>query len=115
VHEYSIVRSLLDRVNAEARARRAHRVRRLWIRVGELAGVDAGLLRAAYDLCRDGTVCADAPIEIQVVGAQWTCAACDRGVGPTGPRRCGTCGGPARLTAGDDLRLERIEMEVADV
>ena len=40
MHEYSIVAALLERVNAEARAKEASRVHRLTVRIGELAGVD---------------------------------------------------------------------------
>jgi hydrogenase nickel incorporation protein HypA/HybF len=115
MHEYSLVRSLLDRVVVEAQTRQAVGVHRLSIRVGELAGVSVELLRAAYDVCRVGTLCADAPLEITTVAARWTCEACAEDLPDDGPRRCARCGRPARLAAGDDLLLERIELEVDDV
>jgi hydrogenase nickel incorporation protein HypA/HybF len=115
MHEYSLVRSLLDRVAVEAQTRQAVGVRRLSIRVGELSGVSVELLRAAYDVCRVGTMCAGAPLEIATVPARWTCAGCAEDLPDDGPRRCARCGRPARLASGDDLLLEQIELEVDDV
>jgi hydrogenase nickel incorporation protein HypA/HybF len=115
MHEYSLVRSLLDRVAVEAQTRQAVSVRRLSLRVGELAGVNVELLHAAYEMCRPGTLCANAPLEVASVPARWTCDWCAADVPDHGPRRCGRCGRPARLAAGDDLVLERIELEVDDV
>jgi hydrogenase nickel incorporation protein HypA/HybF len=85
------------------------------VRVGELGGVNADMLLAAYELARGGTVCAGAPLDIAAVPARWACDACGREVTGDGPRRCQACGAPARLIAGDDLVLERIELEVPDV
>jgi Zn finger protein HypA/HybF involved in hydrogenase expression len=40
VHEYSIVASLIDRVQQEAAAHEGARVHRLHVKIGELAGVE---------------------------------------------------------------------------
>ena len=50
MHEYSIVRSLLDRVREEVSRRDGTRVFRLWVRIGELSGVEIDLLQTAYDV-----------------------------------------------------------------
>lgn len=85
------------------------------IRIGEMAGVDVDLLTTAYLLFRDGTICAHAPLEIATVRAEWVCRACGAGVTAAGVLRCGACGGAAALKQGDEILLEQIEMEVADV
>jgi len=51
----------------------------------------------------------------QPVAVRWGCPACDTELAAGSALRCGDCGGPARLTAGDEIVLERIEMEVPDV
>jgi hydrogenase nickel incorporation protein HypA/HybF len=112
VHEYSIVQALLERVEAEARARHAIAVDRLVVRIGELSGVEVELLRTAYLTFRERTICARAPIEIEAVPAEWTCRACGAIVPRGGPLRCAACGGAAALARGDEIVLERIEMEV---
>jgi hydrogenase nickel incorporation protein HypA/HybF len=112
VHEYSIVQALVDRVEQEAAARGATRVDRLQVQIGDLSGVDPGLLTTAYLTYREGTVCHDADLEIVQVAARWICRACGCEVAARGILRCDTCGGSARLLAGDEILLERIEMEV---
>ena len=112
MHEYSIVRALLARVEEEARARGATAVRRLHVRLGELSGVEAQLLASAYEAFRERTVCDGAELEIESVAARWVCASC----GEARPRgavlTCPDCDAPARLAAGDEILLARIEMEV---
>ena len=58
MHEYSIVASLIERVDA-CRPQAAH-VKRLHVRIGELSGVDIPLLVTAYETFRDCTSCRDA-------------------------------------------------------
>jgi hydrogenase nickel incorporation protein HypA/HybF len=114
MHEYGIVESLLDRVNAEAAARSATNVRRLHVRIGELAGVDAGLLATAFETFRRG-ICAAAELRITEVNATWVCPRCGAPLEKGAILRCPECQVPARLEGGDEILLERIEMEVPDV
>lgn len=88
------------------------RVHRLWVSIGELAGVEIDLLRTAYDIYRDRTVCDGVPLEVTPVAARWTCSRCEHEVGREGPLRCPGCGAPARLAQGGEILLDRIEMEV---
>jgi hydrogenase nickel incorporation protein HypA/HybF len=113
VHEYSIVRALVTRVQEEARARRATAVGRVSLRIGELSGIEVELLRTAYLMCRERTICEHAALDVEVVPAEWICRNCQSSIVPGGPLRCATCGGAAVLRAGDEILLERIEMEVA--
>src|SRR5213078_4300617 len=57
MHEYSIVQALFDQIGDMARGHGAIAVRRVRVRVGEIAGVDVELLRTAYDLFRVNTLC----------------------------------------------------------
>ena len=113
MHEYSIVQALIERVEQEATARGARRVVRLWVRLGELSGVEPALLATAYDTFRERTVCEGAPMELGRVPASWVCRRCDRPL--RGSLRCESCNAPATLVAGDEIVLDRIEMEMPDV
>ena len=115
MHEASIVASLMERVQAEAAAHGAVAVHRLRLRLGEMSGVEAALLAAAYEIFRERSICAGAELEIVPVAARWGCPSCGTALAPGGALRCGECGGPARLEAGDEIVLDRIEMEVPDV
>ena len=115
MHEYSIVQALVDRVAEEARARGATAVHRLSVRIGEHAGVDVELLTTAYQTFRERTICERAALHIDVVPARWACPSCGAAI-ETGQRlQCAICAMPARLAAGDEIILDRIEMEVGDV
>jgi hydrogenase nickel incorporation protein HypA/HybF len=112
MHEYSILRALLDRVEAEAQAREATAVRRIRVRIGELAGVDPELLLSAYSLLRERSVCQEAELEIDSVEARWQCPRCARLIARGAVLRCPACGAPARLASGDEIVLDQITMEV---
>jgi hydrogenase nickel insertion protein HypA len=71
MHEYSIVRSLIERVEAEAQSRGATSVHRIRIRIGKLAGVEPTLLATAYEVFRDHTICRAAQLEVQSEEAEW--------------------------------------------
>jgi hydrogenase nickel incorporation protein HypA/HybF len=112
VHEYSIVQALMARVGAEARARGAIAVHRLSIRIGELSGIEPGLLTTAYETFRARTICEHAELAVQIVCARWECPACGRAIGRGERLACIACALPARLVEGDEIMLDRIEMEV---
>jgi len=115
MHEYSIVGALVDRVAQEVAAHPGARVKCLRVRIGELAGVEKDLLRVAYDTFKPATVCAGAELFVEAVAASWRCTRCEIDVPLGGPLRCPDCGRPARLVAGDEIILDRIELEVPDV
>ena len=113
MHEYSIVQALIDRIEAEAAMRHARAVHRVSVRIGEIAGVEVELLRTAYDMVREGTICRAAPLDITTVAPKWECGACRAPVAAGGWLTCAICGKPARLIEGDEILLERLELEVA--
>lgn len=115
MHEYSIVGALVDRVADEARRAGAARVTRLHVRIGELAGVDPGLLTTAFETFRGRTVCSEAELVVSSADATWSCPKCGVAIARGARLQCVDCGVAARLTRGDEIVLERIEMEVPDV
>lgn len=112
MHEYSIVQALYDSVISHAVSRGAAAVQAIRVRIGELSGVDPGLLETAWQTFRTNTVCEDAPLAVEVVPARWECRACRAPGPPTGMRRCAACDGPLRLVEGDEIVLDRIVLEV---
>ena len=106
MHEYSIVQSLVDSVAAAVPANAT--VHRIHVAIGDLAGVDCGLLATAYEVFRDGTLCERATLSIDRIPVRWACPQC----GQEGSLRCSRCEKPARLATGDEIVLQRIELEV---
>jgi len=112
MHEYSVVSALIERAEQEARGAGASSIARLVVRIGESSGVDAGLLATAFELAREGTMCAAAELEIERVAVVWACPRCGATISGDGPLRCGDCRAAAALRSGDELVLARIEAEV---
>jgi hydrogenase nickel incorporation protein HypA/HybF len=113
MHEYSIVQALVERVAVEAQARGATAVHRLSVRIGELSGVEVDLLTTAYDTFRERTICERAALNLELVPARWECPDCGRGIRAGDRLTCPLCAVPARLVQGDEIILDRIEMEVS--
>ena len=67
MHEYSIVQALYDSVAAQAAAKGAVGVHEVRVRIGELSGVDVGLLDTAWKTFRVHTICETAPMEVDRV------------------------------------------------
>ena len=106
MHEYSIVQSLVDSVAAAVPKNAT--VHRIHVAIGDLAGVDCALLATAFEVFREGTLCEHATLSIDRVPTRWECPQC----GGQGSLRCDRCNAPARLAAGDEIVLQRIEVEV---
>jgi hydrogenase nickel incorporation protein HypA/HybF len=115
VHEYSIVQALLERVDHEATVHGASRVHRVRVAIGELSGVEVELLRTAYETIRQRTRCEEAELEVRRVEARWECASCGTPIPRGAPLHCAACGHRARLASGDEIVLDQIEMETANV
>ena len=111
MHEYSIIQSLVDSVAASVPPDAA--VHRIEVRIGDLAGVDCELLATAFEVFREGTVCGGASMTIDRVPVRWECSTCCAEIGAGSMLRCTVCGSEARLASGDEIILQRIEMEVA--
>ena len=113
MHEYSIVQAMFDRIDQVARERRATAVRRVAVRIGCAAGLDVTLFRSAFELFRIRTICDGAHLDVEEVPEQWICPV-GHGALPKGqPLVCGVCGRPARLEAGDEITLMKLDLEVA--
>ena len=115
MHEYSIVASLIDRVQQEADAHGGARVHRLHVKIGELSGVEVDLLKTAFETFRERTVCDGAEMKIDTVAPAWACPSCERSVARGAILRCEACDRPARMIRGDEIILQRIEMEAPNV
>jgi hydrogenase nickel incorporation protein HypA/HybF len=112
MHEYSVVQALIERVESEARARGAFTVHRVSVRVGEGSGVDVELFQTAYATFRERTLCAQAELCVKVVPLTWGCQRCGATPIPGPVLRCSQCDSRLHLLEGDELVLDRIEMEV---
>ena len=113
MHELSVCVALLGQVERIARDHRAQKVSAIAVAVGPLSGVEAALLRRAYPLAAAGTVAEDAELRIRTAEVVVSCGDCGSETGATANRLlCAVCGGfRTRVVSGDDLILERVELQ----
>ncbi len=111
MHEYSLIASLVARVEELAEERDAVAVKAVHVRLGELSGVEPELFATAYRTFREGTVCETAELLLTRSAVRWTCLSCG-GELVAGERLACGCGGAVRLTSGDEILIERVDLEV---
>jgi len=114
MHEVSLVMALFDQIERSAAPHPDATVHKVFVRVGELAGVEPKLLETAFESYREMRQCAKASIELVFEEAMWTCASCSAPMARGELLQC-PCGGRARLAKGGDVFLDRLELEVPDV
>ena len=110
MHEYSIIQSLVDSVERSTATQRGI-VHRIEVKIGDLSGVDCELLATAFEVFRAGTICERATMTIDRTPVRWACPKCNAEIPRGEPLRCRGCKEPAQLTSGDEIILQRIEME----
>lgn len=115
MHEVSLIHALFDQVERASAPYPELKVRKLTVRIGELAGVDAELFRTAFEGCRHERGHGTATLELALEPAAWRCALCDSDVPIDAPLTCPRCEGVAKLVAGGALILDRVELEAPDV
>lgn len=111
MHEIGICQEL---VHAALRRSAGRPVTRVRVRVGALHRVDGPSMEQAFELLTEGTELAGADLDLVVVSAQATCSACGQTTESKAPlQACPHCGTlDPRLTGGDDLVLESIQLAV---
>lgn len=116
MHELSVCQALLTQVANIAAERGAGAVERITIEIGPLCGVEPELLARAFTVARAGGCAAGATLSIELTAVEISCLSCGAR-SQTAPNRlvCAECGGyRARVVAGDELRLRRVELHVLD-
>jgi hydrogenase nickel incorporation protein HypA/HybF len=76
MHEIGIVQGTLEMAEQTAQANSASRIDVLHMRVGVMTGVVPEALQFAFEALREGTIAAQARLEIEIVPAEAWCAAC---------------------------------------
>ena len=57
MHEYSIVQSLLEQCEENAKANNATKISKVVVKIGVMSGVEPDLLQSAFDTFKEGSIC----------------------------------------------------------
>lgn len=113
MHELSVCQSIIDQVTQVAEQHRGSAVDKIYLQVGPLSGVEPQLLRSAFPIARVNSVASHAELVINTLPVRVVCTVCGAESEVT-PNRllCGSCGDwQTKLVSGDELLLERIELQ----
>ena len=113
MHEMSLCASMVQIIEEQAREQGFSRVRRVWLEIGPLAGVEVAAMRFGFDVVTRGTLAENATLEILETQAEAWCMACSKQV-PVSQRfdACPECGGfQLQVTGGEELRIKELEVD----
>jgi hydrogenase nickel incorporation protein HypA/HybF len=113
VHELSLVASVFEVLEDEARRHDARRVTRVVLRIGVMSGVVPDLLESAFEVYRKGTIAETARLEIEIVPVKLRCPDCGgEAVREDTDFSCAGCGSRrVEIVEGRDLVVGTIELE----
>ena len=116
MHELAICEALIGQVERVARERGARGVVSVTVAVGPLSGVEPQLLAHAYPLAAAGTVAEHAQLLLETVPVRVRCRKCkSESTVEVNRLLCSACNGwQVEVVAGEELLLQRVELEVAN-
>jgi len=77
MHEYSIVQSLLDIIDDNAKENNAKKVTKVVVKIGVLSGIETHLLEIAFNTFKEKTICEDAMFEMIIQPIIARCKNCN--------------------------------------
>ena len=115
MHEMAVTQSILDIAVQHAERNGAARVTALNLVIGQLSSIVDDSVQFYWDIISKDTLCAGATLNFERIPAQMNCLDCGHTYTLSrGLEACPACDGfRVRLVAGDEFRLESIEVEEA--
>lgn len=113
MHELSIALNIVDRALEESRARGEARVEAVFLRIGQLSGVDVDALRFSFGIACDQPQISGCRLEINEVPVSMDCPNCGRETRTASVQQlcCSQCGTPAlEIVHGRELELQAMEI-----
>ena len=113
MHEFAITENLLEVALRHARDAGATRVTDLYLVIGRLSAVVDDSVQFYWDFVSRGTPAEGSRLHFRRTPVEMRCAACDATYAPPGEDlSCPSCAGVrVRVVAGDEFRLEAIDVE----
>lgn len=116
MHEFAVATEMVEIAAEQARRAGAQRVSHVHCRIGALCHIDERVLRDAFALAAEETVCAGAAVLVERAPMVAACTACGNQFPVANwSWLCPKCGGQGRReSGGDELEMLSIDVEVDD-
>lgn len=114
MHELSIMMSILETCQTEAKKAQAAKIKKIHLQIGERSGVVVDSLQFVFDMAIHNTMAEGATLEIESIPLEGECRQCHhRFYATEGFLVCNQCGAPGDVIHGQELNISRIEIEEA--
>lgn len=112
MHEYSIVASLIDVCEKEAKKHHAKAIKRLEVSIGRLSGIEIHFLEQCFNTFKEETICHDATLTIDVCEVVLQCTSChEKSVVKENHFICPKCHSEdVTMIGGQELHIKSIEI-----
>lgn len=112
MHEFSIVNSLLDMCEKNAKQNNATKITKVEVKIGKLSGVEPHLLSTAFNTFKEKTICDGAEFVMHLQDLVVWCETCQvQSVLTNNTFICPTCENILEVIDGEEMYLMRLEME----
>jgi len=113
MHEYSIVQSLLDSCEENAKQNDAVKVTKVVVKIGVMSGVEPHLLQIAFDTFKEGSICHNAEFIMNIQEIRVLCNSCSK---ESELKKleylCPECGSEElNIIDGEEMYLMQLELE----
>lgn len=112
MHELSIVQSLIELCEKNAKEQNAKEVEIVKIKIGRLSGVEPHLLKTSFEAFKKGTICENSVLECKIQDVVVLCKECEfQGILEKNHFICPICKSPnLSVIDGEDLMLMQLQM-----
>ncbi|MCB1857371.1 MAG: hydrogenase maturation nickel metallochaperone HypA [Gammaproteobacteria bacterium] len=113
MHEISLCEGILLVLEEQAASQGFQRVTKVWLEIGDLAGVELEALRFGFEVVTRNSLADGAVLEILGVQGEAWCMQCSaRVVVKQRFDRCPRCGGfQLQVVGGEQMRIKELEVE----
>jgi len=113
MHEYSIVQSLLDSCEENAKQNNSDKIIKVIVKIGVMSGVEPDLLQTAFDTFKEGTMCEGCEFIINIQPIVIQCHKCNtKSILDKNEYCCPVCQSvELDVLDGEDMFLMSLELE----
>lgn len=77
MHEYSIVASLIDLCEKQAKKEDVKQIKQVNLQIGRLSGIDSHFIKSSFDFFKEDTCCEKATLFVKDIEVQIKCNDCN--------------------------------------